>query len=354
MNTLQSIIQELWNQLKPPQAFSWQTLVWLSIFSWCLSYLTNLPSPASPEGPELISELVREILAWMGWFFLTLGIAWGLWGNKLNVFFGWYIRPAPWISGAMVCLLLFRGAEDNEALPFPLALTIWPLVSAAIAIVPRLFPYLTFKLPTPEIRRELIILFMVSLLMSCWFRFHFLLQDWLAGYPSIVTDDLSRSGFVIRVADPESIPDPRGFEHLSELNQLLQDDIDGQPWAVAERWLLERDDNIQAFQEQVHRNQQGFVEDIYWRFQSIVPPQQPRPTEYILNLRASWGGPASQPGGYFLEQTCLVRQVADPDLLRQGADPQTAIAAPIAQLDCEPINTTKMWLIPLNTTGGVG
>lgn len=340
MDTLKSILQEIWNQLKPPQAFSWQTLVLLSVFSWCLSFLTE-------------TEFFEEVLAWMGWFFLTVGIAWGLWGLKLN-FLGWYIRPSPWISGAMVCLLLFRGAEDNEALPFPLALTIWPLVSAAIAIIPRLFPYLSFKLPDPSARQELIILFLVSLLMSCWFRFHFLVQDWLDSYPSILADDLGRSGFVIQINGNEPLPETRGVEFLNDLNRLLQQELEGQPWREAERWLIDRDENIQAFETRVRRSQNRLEEDMFWRFQSQVPPQQTRPTEYILNLRAFWDGPASRSGGYFVEQTCLVRQIADPALLRQGVDPQTAIASPVANLQCEPIDTTPRWTIPLNTTGGVG
>lgn len=341
MEPLKSIVQEIWNQLKPPQAFSWQTLVLLSVFSWCLSFLTE-------------TNFVEEVLAWMGWFFLTFGIAWGLWGTKLNIFFGWYIRPSPWVSGAMVCLLLFRGAEDNEALPFPLALTIWPLVSAAIAITPRLFPYLTFKLPNPDLRQELTILFLVSLLMSCWFRFHFLLQDWIVRYPSILADDLNQSGFMIRVDNDEPLPEPQGIELLNELHDLLQQSLAGQPWPVAERWLLDRDENIRAFEAQVHRNQTRLEEDMHWRFQSLVPTQQPRSNEYILDLRAIWNGPASRPGGYFLQRTCRVRQVADPALLQQGVDPQTAIASPIAQLDCDSTDPTKRWLIPLNTTGGVG
>jgi len=339
METLKSILQEIWNQLKPPQAFSWQTSILLSVFSWCLSFLTE-------------TEVVEEFLAWMGWFFLTFGIAWGLWNTKLNIF-GWHIRPSPWIAGAMVCLLLFRGAEENEALPFPLALTIWPLVSAAIAILPRLFPYFSFKLPDPPLRQELMILFLVSLLMSCWFRFHFLVQDWIAEYPTILADDFSKSGFIIRFDMNEVPSEPAGIEHLDALNERLETELEGQPWQVAERWLIERDDNIQEFENSSRFNPNGRQEDLFWRFQSQVPPQQSRTDEYTLNLRAVWNGPSSRPGGYFLERSCVVRQAAD-----QGVDPQTALASPITFLECDPTDKTKRWISPppttTNTTGGVG
>jgi len=329
---IQDIFNAIWKQLKPPQAFSWQTLLWLSVFAWLLSFLT-------------VTEFVAEILSWIGWLFLTFSVGWATWNIRVNVF-GWMFRPGPWLAGALACTLLFwrEGAD-----PLPLAVTLWPIVSAAIAIVPRFFPRLTFTLPDPAARQDILVLLLVSFLLSSWFRFHFLVQDWLADYPTLLSDDFSNSGFVVSVSDELPRDDERGKLLMSTVAAAVEQQLDGRSWSEAERWLYERDTRILEVQQQAVGSLQTRTEDQLWRFQALVPPQT-RQDEYTLLLRALWLGPSSRAGGYFLEKTCQVRQVNNPVLLQSGVTG----AEPLTQVECSEVSD-KMWLNPDTTTaGGLG
>ncbi|MBD1910601.1 MULTISPECIES: DUF5357 family protein [unclassified Leptolyngbya] len=333
MKELRAAFEALWKQLKPPQAYSWQTLIWLSVFAWLLSILT-------------VTEVVEEILSWLGWLFLTIGVGWASWGIKLN-FFGWMFRPGPWFTGALACTLLFwrEGAD-----PFPLAVTLWPVVSAAIAIVPRFFPRLTFTLPDPITRQDMLVLLLVSLVMSCWFRFHFLVQDWLTAYPSLLADDFSNSGFVVSISDELPAEDEQGTLLLGTVATSVEQQLDGRPWRDAERWLFERDQRIVDLQQQALNRLQAAGEGQFWNFQALVPPQT-RPDEYTLLLRARWLGPSSRLGGYYLEKTCWVRQVNNPVLLQPGGSG----SEPVTEVQCAPGVSEKKWLVPETTaTGGLG
>jgi len=330
---IQAAFKALWDQLKPPQAFSWQTLVWLSVFAWLLSFLT-------------VTEVVEEILSWLGWLFLTFGVGWATWDTRIN-FFGWMVRPGPWLAGALACTLLFwrEGAD-----PLPLAVTLWPIVSATIAIVPRFFPRLTFTLPDPAARQDILVLLLMSLLLSCWFRFHFLVQDWLADYPSVLADDFSNSGFVVTVSDALPENDSRGKLLLENVATEVEQQLEGIPWSETERWLFERDERIVGVQQQVVSTVQTRTEDSLWNLQALVPPQT-RQDAYTLLLRARWLGPSSRPGGYLLEMSCEVRQVSNPVLLQAGV----AGAEPLTQVECNQEDTETIWLMPETTTaGGVG
>ncbi|MGG6292830.1 DUF5357 family protein [Leptolyngbya sp. AN02str] len=316
---LKLIFDQIWSQLKPPQALSWQTLVLLSLFSWILAFLS-------------ITPLLKELLARLGWLFLTTGLGWSTWSTRVNIL-GFVFRPGPWITGALACVLLFQGWGENS---FQLALISWPIISAAIAITPLFFPTLNFSIPDPSTRQYAIILTLISLMLSCWFRFHFLVQDWLTDYPSLLADDFGRSAFVVRLDQEGGPTQPRGMVLLNLAEPMLRQQLEGRRWSEVEAWLYNMSTSIETLRLAVLQQVEPTTEDSLWAFRGVVPPQT-RETEYTLNLQSFWQGPSSSAQGYYIQKTCVIRQLPNSTALA----PNTAGAAPpepIAQLECLPVS----------------
>ncbi|MGB3613042.1 MAG: DUF5357 family protein, partial [Elainellaceae cyanobacterium] len=94
--------RHVWQTVRPDQAFSWQTLLFLCLFSWLMALLSSdtslLQSNSPPEdwGPlSLRTSPTKYALFTMGWIFLTLAVGWLLNGSKLKVpLFDIVLRPA--------------------------------------------------------------------------------------------------------------------------------------------------------------------------------------------------------------------------------------------------------------------
>ncbi len=319
-------VGQVWKQFKPPRAFSWQTLILISIFTWCVSVVVE-------------TELVRDVLARLGWIFLMLGVGWGMSGARINVL-GLVIYPGPWITGALACVALFAGWNVDLT---QVALVSWPLISFMVAAIPRFFPKLVFSVPDPATRQQLLIQFLLSCMFSAWFQFHFVIQNWFREYPSLLADNLNRGSFVVRL-DQQGSDLPRGVVLLNLAEPLLQKELQALPWAEVERWLLERETRVAALQQQVLQQTPRVQEDALWKFLGDVPAGLP---EYTLKLRAVWLGPSSNLGGYFLEKSCLITQATNATL----ANPAIPNAA--VQVTCQPVGD-KILIDPQPLVQGEG
>lgn len=313
------VLEQVWKQLKPPRALSWQTLVVFAIVSWLLSLLAQ-------------NWFVKETFARMGSIFITAGVGWALWGSRLSLF-GLTIRPAPWITGAIACAFLFQGwFESTEA-----AFVWWPIVSVVIGIAPRFVPGLIFTLPPPAVRQEMIVLLLLGFTLSSWIKFHFLVQDWLRIYPSLLADDFSRSAFVVRL-DERVTTRPRGEILLNQAEAVLRQELQPLSWSEVERWLFEVERRVPALKERVLGRVAGVPEDIWWQFRGqVVPP------DYTLKLWAVWLGPVSQGNGYYLEKTCRITQTpGQTDGTLAPAQPPIGPALPPAlsasQIECTSVS----------------
>jgi len=324
---VKEILEKIWKQFKPPRAFSWQTLVLVSVFSWCVSVIVE-------------TEALRDVLARLGWIFLMLGVGWGMSSTRINLL-GLVLYPGPWITGALACVVLFAGWNVDLT---RVALVSWPLISFAVAAIPKLFPRLTFSLPDPPVRQQLLIQFLLSCLLSAWFQFHFVIQDWLRAYPSLLGDSLGRSAFVVRL-DARGFGVPRGVILLNLAEPLLKQELQALSWAEVERWLLERETRVAELQQRVLQQTPRVEEDTLWRFWGDVPAGLP---EYTLKLRAVWLGPSSNLKGYFLEKSCLITQAANATVI----DPLTPNSG-LVQVTCQPVSD-KIWIDPQPLVQGEG
>ena len=180
--------RHVWQTVRPDQAFSWQTLLFLCLFSWLMALLasdTTAVESSSSLGTwgkiSLQTSPMKYALFTMGWIFLALAMGWLLSGSKLKVpLFDIILRPAAWAAAAIVCAFLFQIWHGDTLRP---ALTLWPVLAAAFYIFPRCVSLKTgYKKPKATERQHLLIIVLISLLVSCWIQFYFRGQDWVEGY----------------------------------------------------------------------------------------------------------------------------------------------------------------------------
>lgn len=323
-------VDPLWKQLKPPRALSWQTLIMLSLLSWVMSLLAQ-------------TGFVKEGFARVGSIFFTVGVAWALWRSQVDLF-GLKVRVGPWVAGAIGCAFVFQGWFGNTEAAF----VWWPVVSMMMSAVPRFLPGLVFTIPPPPVRQEIIIQLLLGFTLSSWIKFHFLVQEWLLNYPSLLADDFSRSAFVVRL-DEQRANEPRGALLLNQAEAILRQQLQSLSWSEVERWLLEAEQRVPALRTEILRRIPPLPEDSWWVLQGQVPPGEP---EYTLKLRAFWVGPRSRPNAYYVEKSCRITQTpGQPAETAPGTAPgaiaplQPGTIAPLlpaSQIECRPVSD-KMW-----------
>ncbi|MGB3692350.1 MAG: DUF5357 family protein [Spirulinaceae cyanobacterium] len=273
-------------QLTPPNAYSWQTLIWLSVFSVAMAWIAT--------------DWARGFISIFGWLFLITGFSWAAKENSIPLW--------PWITGALICFWIFGSAnvEERESLP-SLAIVCWPLISALVIIFGKsINTDLRPKTPSKAERQNLIILVGTQLLLSCWLQFYFLTQEWVNEYPSLIADDFTNSDFVVKL-DVPGRSYPRAVEILNLIGQKIETQLDGTPWTQVEQWLLEegRQERLLVLKEEVFTEEEiaEVPEDQFWQFNSVASTEG---AGYDLKLEANWEGPGSQREFYNSEKSCLI------------------------------------------------
>ncbi|AFZ13105.1 hypothetical protein Cri9333_2234 [Crinalium epipsammum PCC 9333] len=303
METVIGLVKWLQRLLSPPRAFSWETLVLLSLFSCFMAYIST--------------GIVRGFISNCGWIFLIFGVGWGTAQKRLRIS---NISLSPWITGALVSTYIFGNISQPN-----LSVIFWPTISAVIATIPNYFGKgLKLQLPNPKKRQNMIVFLLSHVVISCWFQFYYVLQDWLQQYPSLLADDLKRSAFVLKLpaSEPATI---RGTLILNFLETKLSEKLDNKPWSVIERWLLEREKNLElAVQDS--KKELGEVEEYaWWQFTSKLSSTE---LGYNLQLIAIWEGPRSKSEKLFIEKLCKINRVSS------QSETDTNLA--VGQVECQP------------------
>jgi hypothetical protein len=317
MNFLQKLWAWISDVLFPDEYYSWQTLIYLGIFSFVMSWVARL---------AVEDAIVDTLIATAGWIFFALGIGWLLDQNDITLF---GVPLAPWVMGAIVCTYFFGTFGGS----WQLGLMTWPLVSVAIAAIPQFLDWeLNPQIPDPKMRQQLILLTLVALLLSNWFQFYFRLQQWFEAYPSLLADDFSRSGFVFRLSKtPEE--QAQGIALLTFAQTDIRDSLDDTPWPYVERWLLNLDDKMAQLEQKAIDSLDLSEEGDMWQLQA----RRPRTLEengYALDLMAIWSGPASIQNGYYLEKTCVIQPQFPTDANEALVNP-TEQPTPLAEVKCD-------------------
>jgi hypothetical protein len=329
LKTIQKSFKDYTNDFKP---FSWQTFVLLSLFSWIMSLLVT-------------NDSLKEFLARMGLFFLTIAVWWATANYKISLF-GLDIYPGPWITGALATLLIFQGWTDDPSVP----LIVWPWISAFAAIFPKFLKHGSKLInptePNPEKLADdrflVVRIFLFAAILSCWFQFHFLVQDWLRDYPSLTVEPPERSGFLVKIRTDNSPTISRGVLMLNLAENDIASILSGLQWSAIERWLLNIRTEIVNLEANVKQQMPPARENVFWNLQAQVLPGQPG---YVLQLRAVWRGPSLSLGGYYAEKSCQITPVVISSGSGTTGVPNSGSPAPNAngQFICQPVKD----LIPI-------
>jgi len=279
--------------LVPPKAYSWQTFIYLSVFSWIISYFAI--------------GYIKDIIAFFGWLFLISGTAWYTTQDPLRVP-GTFMPVGAVITGFLVSVFAFGSQRDVVT---PTTIVFWPTISALITAIPEFIEGsdtdAKAQIPKPEDRQRIIILVASSMLLSCWLQFYFVVNNWLEQYPSLQADTFKTSTFVVRNEEPAKAP-PNGILILDRLQPIVEEQIAQTPWSEVEKWLLDAKQRVGSLGRGVIQKNLGkYEEKELW----IVEPRVSNTKSgYILDLLSIWIGPSSNPRGYYLKKSCRIEPVA--------------------------------------------
>ena len=329
--------------LTPPQSASWQTLMLLSLFSvFIASFLTPMPQ--------------GFVSSW-GWFFLITSVWWFVYQKDVknsltfnSIFCKIFVGP--WIVSTLICLAVFGSWVDFGKLGSitpPLFICIPPL-AALIDIAPQ-FIQTNPMLKTPELtlpktgKRQGIVLFVLShFLIACWIQFYFLLQIWLDKYPSILSDDFSRSSFVVRVSQ-SSFQSSRGRDVLNAAESELRDRFNNQTWSETERWLFETkgDSWVKDLQSSVQnrlRGKPGSGEVDLWQLGAkVAGDTYDSGALYNLGLEATWTGPSADGKNHKVTKNC---EIIPKRVFSRRANSTIPDTKMVGKLSCTDVNEPKL------------
>lgn len=289
---VEDIIKGIQKTFTPSKAYSWQTLIYLSIYSWVISYFAT--------------GYIKDIIALCGWLFLIAGTAWYTTDDPVRVP-GTFMPVGAVITGFLVSVFAFGHEVDVVT---PRTIVLWPTVSALLTIVPEFFEgtgtEAKAQIPKVQDRQKLIILVACSMLLSCWIQFYFVIDNWLKEYPSLLADDFKRSAFVIRVEEKPKKPE-NGAGILDRLQPLVEEQIIERPWSEVEKWLLDANQRVGSLGKRViEKNLIKYDEQKLWRVEPRVVNEK---SGYRLDILSIWTGPSLNPRGYYLKKSCRITPV---------------------------------------------
>ncbi|MEH1882109.1 septal junction protein FraD [Nostoc sp.] len=296
--------------LVPPKAYSWQTFIYMSVFSWVLS--------------SLATGYVKDIIAFFGWLFLISGTAWYTTQDPLRVP-GTFMPVGAVITGFLVSVFAFGNQEEVIT---PRIIVFWPTISALITAIPEFIEGTDTdakaRIPKPQDRQRIIILVASSMLLSCWIQFYFVMDHWFQQYPSLQADTFKRSTFVVRTEERLKIPQ-NGVVILERLQPIVEEQIDKTSWSEVEKWLLDAKQRVGTLGRGVIQKNLGkYEEKDLWRVEPRVANTK---SGYILDLLSIWSGPSSNPRGYYLRKYCRIEPVA--------ITSNSGNKIPVAEIECD-------------------
>jgi Family of unknown function (DUF5357) len=334
--------------LVPPKAYSWQTLLYLSVFSWGLSSIADGGT--------------RQLIAICGWLFLIAGTAWYTTDDPIRVP-GTFMPLGAVITGGLVSIFAFGHSEDVIT---PNTIVLWPTIAALITAIPEFFEGsgtdVQTQLPKPEIRQRVVVLVACSMVLSCWINFYFVMDNWLREYPSLLADNFRSSTFIVRTESPR-VTSPKnppknarnnapknGVLILNELQPKIEAEIKAKPWAEVERWLEDANTKIGNLGDRViKKNLSKFDEKDLWRVETrISTPNPQKKDEYQLDILNIWDGPSSSPQKYYLKKTCLISPIAAGGSAKTSgtSTKNTGNTVIVAEIDCGSVSDPIFELPP--------
>jgi len=295
--------------IKPPQVYSWQTFILLSLIS--LSFALLSFGFHYVNGIRKIT-FVPNLIANFSFLFLIIGLSWL--SVQKNLFF------RSWLISGLICLFIFGNISQ---LPHQLGLILLPILASFIAI----FPYFidkNFKFHGVEEKHRLKVILIggVHLMLSCWLQVYFVFNNWATQYPTLLAD-FSQSSLIINLQTQNY---PRGNYWLKQIQLNLDNQLNNKQWFITQQWIdnAVSTDIIQQIKKQIIDTNSSIVEDTFWKLKIKIEQSD---FGYNINLLAIWQGPKFKEKEYFCEKNCLLQPlIFSPD------EPELTTT----QFQCEP------------------
>ncbi|MEG4110349.1 MULTISPECIES: DUF5357 family protein [unclassified Microcoleus] len=297
-NNLWETNKKIQKAMIPPKVVHWKTPLLLSIF---LALLTVA---------AVTDWRTRTLLFDMSWLFFTLSMGL-LTSQQPFVIKG--VSLSPWVTSILIGLwLLVRLPSDRKEI----AWISGPLIAVVVLA--------TIEVWNSESKREgirslvrpqFLIITLVHLLFSCWFAFHFLIQGWIRQYPSVLSQDLRQSDYVVTFQQP-TINRSRGVVILNAMEGYLRNEARTKPWAQVEQMLIDIDNERFFLRNQALKTTGVVAEDARWDVKTSIVQGESR---YQLEMQATWLGLVFRPEIYSFTKSCEVFAVANRATVTCGA-----------------------------------
>jgi hypothetical protein len=287
--------------IKPPQAYSWQTFILLSVVSLFFAFLSY--------GVNFSNEVrqingVQNLIANCGFLFLIIGVSWISVEQSLKF--------RAWLIAGLICCFIFVNIPQ---LPPYLALIILPLLASIIAILPYCMDQkFNFHIIEEKYRLKIILIFGIHVMLSCWLQVYFLFNHWIDQYPSLLADDLSKSSFIINLNSNTS---PRGIYWLKQIQFILETQLKNKQWLTVERWFnnINPQQIINEIKEEIIIKNNSIAEDEFWQLELEITELT---SGYGISISAIWQGVKSKEKEYSCKTICLLQPLIfaedEPDL----------------------------------------
>jgi hypothetical protein len=276
--------------IKPPQVYSWQTFILLSVVSLFFAFLSY--------GVNFLNEVrqingVQNLIANCGFLFLIIGISWIAIEKSLKF--------RAWLIAGLICLFIWGNIPQ---IPSYLALIIIPLLACIIAILPYFIDQkFYFHIVEEKYRLKVILIFGIHVMLSCWLQVYFLFNHWINQYPSLLADDLSKSSFILNLNPRVS---PRGIYWLKQIQFILETQLKNKQWLTVERWLynLNPQERMREIKKEIIIKNNSIPEDQFWQLELEITELT---SGYGISISAIWQGVKSKEKEYSCKTICLLQ-----------------------------------------------
>ncbi len=222
----------------------------------------------------------------------------------------------------------------------------WPLLTASVRSVPKFFRgQILPSWPPIPIRKELTVMFLFHVLVSLWLQFGFLLNQWLIDYPSLLSEDFTRSSFAIATSI-EAPKVPRGEIMINSMESFLREEIEGQRWPRATQIISGLVEKRISIDKEVKKRLPNIAENELWKLQGSLVQRQ---AGYGITLFAVWTGLPLTSKKSYLEKSCEISRTYNQP--GRGSDRPPGEALARATLECTPASKPKSGPIPAQGQG---
>ena len=297
-NNLWETNKKVQKAMLPPKVVHWKTPLLISIF------LALLSVAAVTDGST------RTTIADLSWlsFIISMGL---LTSQPPFVIYG--VSISPWVTSVLVGLwLLVRLPPEYKAIAWIAGPLIAVVVLAAIEIWNSESKWERVK---SLVQPEFLIITLIHVVFSCWFAFHFLIQGWLQQYPTVLSQDLKQSNYVVTFQGP-TINRSRGVIILDEMEKVLKEEARTKPWLQIEKMLIDIDNERFFLKNEAFKKMRIVPEDSSWDVKTSVVQGQSR---YQLEMQATWLGLVFRPEMYSFTKSCEVINIGNAATVECGA-----------------------------------